>query len=280
MIRIRPMTTADVSLGMRLVAQARWNQLPSDWDRFLAMQPDGCFVAEIAGNAVGTAVACVFGDLAWIAMVLVDEPLRGQGIGAALVQHALKLIDAQGVRTVRLDATPLGQPIYEKLGFRPQYSLTRFVGQLPNAQSRRPSSASLAQPADYPRLLAFDEQVTHVQRGKFLTRLFAENQSSVRWVAQDKNVLGWMTVRPGRQAWQLGPCLAEPPFGEELLDDAARQLTGEQVLLDVPVANAPAIRWAESTGLGTQRHFVRMYRGQPVGDDVSRLWASSGPELG
>src|ERR1700687_3445839 len=116
-IRIRRMTPADVPLGMRLKQQAGWNQTEADWRRFLDLEPDGCFVAELDDDPVATTTTCVFGVIGWIAMVLVDVPVRGRGIGSALMRHALEYLDDRNVLTVRLDATPLGQPVYEKLGF-------------------------------------------------------------------------------------------------------------------------------------------------------------------
>src|SRR5688500_8685777 len=67
MISIRPFIAADVPLGMRLKAQAGWNQTEADWRRMQGMQPDGCFVAELGGIAAGTVMTCIFGDVAWIA---------------------------------------------------------------------------------------------------------------------------------------------------------------------------------------------------------------------
>ncbi len=78
MILVRTMTLADLPLAMRLKSQAGWNQQEADWRRFLDMQPDGCFVAECAGVAVATTVACVFDRVAWLAMVLVDAAYRGR----------------------------------------------------------------------------------------------------------------------------------------------------------------------------------------------------------
>jgi hypothetical protein len=54
MIRLRPLTAADLPLGLRLCGAAGWNQTEADWRRFLDLQPDGCFVAELDGTAVGT----------------------------------------------------------------------------------------------------------------------------------------------------------------------------------------------------------------------------------
>src|ERR1051325_10661312 len=114
---IRTMTPGDIPFAMRLKAQNGWNQLDADWQRQLALEPTGSFVAELGGQPVGTACACVFGDIAWVNFVLVDQVQRGQGIGAALMRHVLAWLDERGVPTIRLDATPLGQPVYAKLGF-------------------------------------------------------------------------------------------------------------------------------------------------------------------
>src|SRR5262245_6183131 len=120
-IRIRRMTAADLSLGMRLKAANGWNQTEADWRRYLDLGGEGCVVAELDGEPVGTTATCVVGTVAWIAMVLVDAEVRGRGIGKALMSHALEHLDRRGIACLRLDATPLGQPLYEKLGFQAEF---------------------------------------------------------------------------------------------------------------------------------------------------------------
>src|SRR5947208_12855273 len=126
MIRIRVMTFADVEFGLRLKQENGWNQTVADWARFLVMQPDGCFVAEEDGEAAGTVTTCVFGPVAWVGMMLVEKERRGRGIGRALMNHALAFLDGKDVRSIRLDATPLGEPLYRRLGFVEQFLLCRF----------------------------------------------------------------------------------------------------------------------------------------------------------
>jgi ribosomal protein S18 acetylase RimI-like enzyme len=282
---IRQMTAADVSLGMRLKEQAGWNQLEADWRRFLAMQPDGCIVAEVDGAPVGTAVGCIFGSVAWIAMVLVDVAVRGRGIGKALVEHTVSFVEGQGATCVRLDATPLGRPVYEKLGFLPQFSLTRYAGALavearPPASSNTPQTpARIARRDDFDAILALDRSVTRTDRRKFLLRLFSE-RPDMQLVERGGNVEGYLAVRHGSGALQLGPCIASADGGERLLRDACHRREGERVFLDVPLSHEGAVRFAESAGLVAQRTLTRMCRGDNVCDDVTRLWASSGPELG
>src|SRR6266567_1475892 len=130
MIRVRGMTFEDLTLGLRLKQRVGWNQTAADWARFLSLQPDGCFVAELDGEPVGTVTTCVFGTVAWVGMMLVDPGKRGRGVGRALMARALAFLDSRGVRGVRLDATPLGEPLYRSLGFVPQYPLSRLEGVL------------------------------------------------------------------------------------------------------------------------------------------------------
>jgi GNAT superfamily N-acetyltransferase len=280
MAGIRLMTGDDLAAGMRLKSQAGWNQVEADWQRFLAMQPDGCFVAECDGAVVGTTVACVFDNVAWLAMVLVETAHRGRGIGTALVRHALEFIDRLGVRSVRLDATALGRPVYEKLGFAAQYELARYEGVLPPETSTGESQVEAACPEEYERICALDRAIAGADRRTFLMRLFEESPDDVRVMKRRENIHGYVAVRRGSGAVQVGPCIAEPDAGAVLLRDAARRYGGTRVFVDVPLGNETAVACANALTLTESRRFVRMCRGPATGEDVSRLWASSGPELG
>src|SRR5690242_5000313 len=126
MIRIRNLTAADIPVAMRLKAQNNWNQLEGDWRRQLDLEPSGSFVAEREGQVIGIACGRVFDRIAWINFVLVDADHRGQGIGSLLSRHILQYLDDRSVVSVRLDSTPLGRPIYEKLGFVGEFELARY----------------------------------------------------------------------------------------------------------------------------------------------------------
>lgn len=127
-MRVRRMTCEDIAAGMGLVRAAGWNQTEADWKRFLEIGPAGCFVAEAEGEVCGTAATIVYGNqLAWIGMVLVSPSQRGRGIGTELLKLALGYLDSQGPLTIKLDATPQGRPIYERLGFEPECEIERWT---------------------------------------------------------------------------------------------------------------------------------------------------------
>lgn len=289
MISIRSMTAADIPLGLRLARQAGWNQIESDWRRFLTMQPDGCFVGELDGTPIATTAAFIFGPVAWIAMVLVDAEFRRKGVATALLKHALDFLDRHGVRTIRLDATAAGQPVYEKLGFVPEYSLTRYTGIAPVGRDavRRFSPGfdghttnTLDLPSARAQIVAFDYRMTATPREKMLARLFEEFPEITRVLHHEGQLEGYITGRRGANATLIGPCVATPRAGPVLLNDAVSRCAGRPVFLDVPQDNAPALQIAEEHGLSAQRHFTRMCRGERIRDQVEAIWASSGPEKG
>ncbi len=280
MISVRPMTVADVPLGLKLARQAGWNQIETDWRRFLTMQPDGCFVGELEGTAVATTAAFIFGSVAWIAMVLVDIDSRRKGVATTLLKHALDFLDERRVKTVRLDATAAGQPVYEKLGFVPEYPLTRYLG----TAKPSPKPSSLLLPPTIGQQLkaiaAFDRGMTVTPREKMLARLFEESPDLTRVLYREGQVEGYVTGRRGANATLIGPCVATAYAGPALLGDAFGRCAGQPIFIDVPRDNAPAIEIVETSGLTIQRHFTRMCRGDRIKDHVEAIWASSGPEKG
>jgi GNAT superfamily N-acetyltransferase len=272
------MSVADLQDGLGLSRKAGWNQTEADWQRNLDLQPDGCFAAESDGAVVGTATCCVFGPVAWVALVLVDPAFRRRGIGRALMGRVLAHLDALGVAAVRLDATPMGQPLYEQLGFIEQFRLARFEGHLPPDGTPAAAEVVAVEPARWEELAALDREVTRTDRRCFLLRLFAEQPAEVRAVLGPAGWSGLFAVRPGARALQLGPCVGAA--GPVLLADAFARHGGRFVFLDVPLKNDEACRLATSRGLTVSRHLTRMCRGEPVGEQVELLWASSGPEKG
>ncbi len=282
-ISLRTMTPDDIELGMRLKQQAGWNQTVHDWQRFLTLEPEGCFVAAWDGRDVATTTTCVFGSVGWIAMVLVHESYRHRGIATRLVQRALEHLTRRSVRTVRLDATPDGRPVYARLGFVADYELARFHG-TGKPLRREPSRPFLKGFRDISRpeaIVDLDGRATGVPRTGFLGRLLREFPQQAVAIQQESSLQGFTFFRPGSEAFQLGPTVAlNSQAGRALGDWALEQIQESAVYVDIPLANTHAVEWAQSRGLIEQRRFWRMSQGQSVDDDPTILWTSSGPEKG
>lgn len=278
-LSLRLMTTDDIELGMRLKGQAGWNQLAADWQRFLELEPDGCFVAEWDGQPVATTTTCRFDSVGWIAMVLVDESFRHRGIATQLVKRALEYLDKWHVRTVRLDATELGRPVYERIGFVAEHDFARFQG-----TACSPPEGLATFPAcleHFDSIEDLDRRATGTNRGRLLERFILEHPTTARVVGTNDSLAGYLLLRPGANATQIGPAAAlSEEAGRSLVDWALGRCVGQSVFIDIPLNNRGAVEWAHDRGLSEQRRFTRMVRGRPVEEDVTLLWASSGPEKG
>jgi hypothetical protein len=192
------------------------------------------------------------------------------------MERVLDYLDGRGVPSVRLDATPLGQPIYEKLGFTLEYALTRFGGVMP----ARPEAAAveIAGAADLPGIVALDSAVTATARGRLLEHVMGGQPEAFHVLRWPGGITAFAGCRPGARAWQIGPCLGDAC--EQLLNAVGNRVAGQPVFIDVPADNTAANAWAAGAGLTPQRTLTRMGRGPRVHEQIERLWASFGPEKG
>lgn len=280
-LHIRTMTAADVATGMRFKTLAGWNQVEEDWRRFLALSPDGCFVAEIGSEPAGTVVTVTFGGVCgWVAMVLVPPARRRQGIGTAMLRHGIAHLQASGVDTIKLDATPLGRNVYVPLGFRDEYALERREGV---GRACRWTSVRAMRGADLADVIAFDTPLFGICRNDLLRHLYRDSGGlSGVFPGDGGGIEGYVMVRPGSNAFQIGPLVAaSEQAGRALFCWALDRLAGEPVFFDVPLVNPDGKALAEEFGFCLQRGFTRMYLGrEPFGGRPRHVYATSGPEKG
>ena len=75
------------------------------------------FLAAWEGRPVGTARMLLKGDTGKIGRVCVLRPMRGRGIGAALIRAAVEELRARGFSRAKLGSQVHAIPFYEGLGF-------------------------------------------------------------------------------------------------------------------------------------------------------------------
>jgi GNAT superfamily N-acetyltransferase len=97
------------------------------FSRALRTLPDGAVHVYVARDERGGPIGCLtivdHAGNSEVQMVAVVPEARGRGITRKLLGHALADAAERGSETSTLIATPLGYPVYERVGFRP---LERF----------------------------------------------------------------------------------------------------------------------------------------------------------
>ena len=166
------------------------------------------------------------------------------------------------------------------LGFRDEYALERREGV---GQTCRWTAVRAMRGADLADVIAFDTPRFGVCRKGLLRHLHRDSGGLCGVYPGAGGVIeGYVMVRPGSNAFQIGPLVAaREEAGRALFCWALDRLAGEPVFFDVPLVNPDGTALAEEFGFSVQRGFMRMYLGsESYSGCPSLVYATSGPEKG
>lgn len=281
-MRLRVMTADDIPGGVRLNTLAGWNQTEADWARFLNASPTGCFVMDDGATVVGTATTLAYeGRFAWIGMVLVDPEYRNQGIGTELLERAIGHLDGAGIPTIKLDATPQGKPLYEKLGFVNEYEIERWVLKRTHGDERKRNAAR----SNVERFLGVfteDREAFGADRSELLRSLAEQAPGYALTTENDAQLQGYTFGRRGLFADHLGPWMArDRDAAERLLTEFLKRSTRSTVIVDALKSNPSVGEILLQNGFTIARPLTRMYRGaNEFPGKPELLCGIVGPEFG
>jgi GNAT superfamily N-acetyltransferase len=276
-IEIRLLFESDIPSAMRLKEAAGWNQTEADWRRLLSLQPDGCFGAVRDGRLVGTTTTTIYGELAWIGMVLVDPEYRRQGIASELMSVALDYLKEK-VETIKLDATALGEPVYKKLGFAVESKVERWSGSVGSTQR---DAQIVIDRESVRELLQLDRRAFGADRSKLIESLMTDAcVAPVLLRAADDGLSGYALARGGTSKTYVGPVVvSEPQLVETLLDQVLSQLPGREIYIDINRECVADMRLLSDRGFVKERDLIRMVKG-PSRKTSPLVVAIAGPEIG
>jgi GNAT superfamily N-acetyltransferase len=263
---IRALTFDDLDDALRLSTIAGWNQQADDWRLLLRIAPMGAFAALADGCLVGTAIGIDYRGFGWIAMMLVDPAFRGRGLGRRLLEAAIEAVPPN--LHIRLDATPLGRPLYQRYGFEDEATLSRHV----NDGSDRgvaPGSDVFDSTRDVRPLTGSDLKIVIEQDGE----VFGGTREAVLdWafrgmpqygyvVRSDDGPIHYCLGRRGRLFDQIGPVVAGHADLANALVNAALTAAGNRpVAVDAFDSETGFSAGLQSRGFVVQRPLIRMCR--------------------
>jgi predicted N-acetyltransferase YhbS len=282
-VKIRLMRPSDVPAAMRLKNSEGWNQTEKDWQLLLEHVPDLCLVAEYGQEIIGTVTAINYSDdVAWIGMMLVDRRFRGLGVSKQLLKNIL--IKLEPCKSVKLDATPAGHPVYRKLGFIDEYKIYRLTTPSLNNSLTDDGeiSARPIQSQELPEITEFDRGIFGADRIRLLGSLLANHPDRGWLLKKDNQIAAYALGRPGSKFNQVGPaCALTTDDAKDVIKRALTGLVGQQVVVDILCDKNGLLDWLVSVGFTRQRHLVRMYyKENPFPGLIQNQFLISGPEFG
>jgi GNAT superfamily N-acetyltransferase len=212
--------------------------------------PEGCLVCLDNDRPAGFITAIRYLKSAWVGNLLVLPEYRCRGIGRALMQKVLQVLDSGACETVWLTASADGAPLYGTLGFKQIDTVQRWRGSgTPTLQGTKPEYTSAVATMD---CMGWGDE-----RRSIFDKL-PENCSS--FTAHD----GFLVHSSCGEGQQIGPWGALSGDAAAVLLETASGGEGpeKEIFLDVPENNHAAGGLLSSRGFCVSGSTLLMYRGK------------------
>ncbi|BEV14155.1 GNAT family N-acetyltransferase [Herbaspirillum sp. DW155] len=282
-LRLRSIEEDDLDNCHRLSLRFKWPHRLDDWS-FLIQMGQGYLLENTAPDAslpvVGSVVCTTYGQqYAVIGMLLVQAELQRRGLGRRLMQHAASQVNG---RSLIVNATAAGMPLYKQLGFVQYDVLHQFQGasaqpvlvSLPPGERVRPMGKN-----DVTRLLELDAQATGMDRSRLLLALLDISEGVA--LDHDGEMLGFALVRRFGHGRVIGPVVApDAERAKGLIAHWINTYSDSFIRIDVfESTGLPA--WFDKLGLTCVDHVTRMCKGEPpVRDPGMQLFSIVNQALG
>lgn len=282
--QLKPLLIQDIGQAIKLSDAENWNQTKKDWSLLVRNPQNICLAAFDERKVVGTATAINYENkVAWIGMVLVDHDYRGRGISKMLLSGLFENLKA--CRSIKLDATPVGKPVYQKYGFKDEYlihRMTTFSATVEILPTRTGFSPERVKSNDIPELVEYDKRVFGVKRKQLIEFLAKNDPDNVWMLKKNGRITGLVLGRKGARFHQIGPVLASNTEDAKILIlKSLEKLVGRPVVVDIPDNKRELIEWLNTIGFIEQRQFIRMYQNEnPYPGKSENQFLICGPEFG
>jgi ribosomal protein S18 acetylase RimI-like enzyme len=276
MLTIDVMTTEDIPFAIAMTDYEKWGNIPSDFARLIAHEPEGCFVAREGKTRTGMITTTSSSDYGFMGSLIVKPEYRGRGIGKALMMKGLACLRAKGVKFIELDATFEGVPLYRKLGFRDKYLSLRMR----RPATGRPVEAPPSLEHSVDEVLAFDRRHFGFDRSR-LMRSFVDDFSESIHVSGADEIDGYAITFPrAGNLRAIGPIVAlSDDIAESLLADIVAHNEDHDLTLGLPETADNFTRTLLSQGFEYREPSLRMYLGEKR-EYESFVYAIVSPEKG
>ena len=277
LLKLRPMTSTDIAAATALSREQAWPHREEDWALYL--EAGEGIVAERAGRVLGTVMAWRYGEeSAAVGMVIVSNDVQGQGVGRTLMEAVL---DRLAGRSVVLNATTAGAPLYQKLGFVDIGVVHQHQAIAPGVAVAEETAAgrvrNMARSDD--GLGDLYSRASGMDRTALFERLAANAHTVV--LTRDHQTVGFAQVRRFGRGWLVGPVVAPDQGGAEtLILHALYTHAGTFCRVDV-TGDSGLSQWLEEIGLRRVDSATTMVRGhRPEPDPGISVVAIAAQALG
>ena len=237
-----------------------WNHSLEQIQQNITWGGKGSFCLAFDKEIVATAIALKYSErLAWVGLVVSDPAYQRRGFARRLMNHIMQHLST--VESVMLDASTMGFPLYDSMGFKSLYKInayTRTPERFELSPSIRPMTAT-----DLPAVIAMDADMNGLPRPQVINWLFETGKAFV--ATEQDTITGFTFVKWNAELLRLAAWNARDPATAELLMQVGCNLAldgGYTYRIDIPEPNDQARNIVIRNGLSIERNVTRMVYGQ------------------
>lgn len=278
-LQIRPMTLADVHAAADMMASGGWTERRGFLEWNLSNPAVELVVGTVDGRLAATGLATVnpsdAGPIGWVGSIFVDPEMRRHGYGQAITEAVCERLEAKGCQTLALIASDLGQPIYEKMGFRVDvwWEIWEAAPTTTPAEAAPGTRLRRAGPDDLDAILALDRRATAEDRRSLLAPFV-----STGWLLETEDgqeCLGFLVGMEARNAAVIAPDPLDAACLLTILRNQAVDRT-ESVWAGAVQGNKRGQWLLANSGWKKSFETARMLRGPGIGWDPTLIWSHLG----
>ncbi len=254
-MKIEPFRAADIPDFLQLATAKNWVSEAWEFEFLLTLFPEGCLcLRDTDGKARAFVTSLPHDSSGWIGNLLVEAGFQGKGFGTRLFMSALEALEAAGVRTFWLTASPEGKALYEKNGFNRLDTIVRWSGT--GRQQSRPVAQDHFDAKVSASMSLLDSRAWGNRRDALL-------QATVNHGRLLQEESGFLVIQSLGAVVQLGPFSALSSIVAETLCDKALAAMPQKtkIYIDAPLSNQAALLLFKSRGMRISGSAELMYAG-------------------
>jgi GNAT superfamily N-acetyltransferase len=214
--------------------------------------------AEVDGKIAGCGICIIHGSIGWLGTIIVLPEYRRQGIGQAITKNLIEYCRSKGCTSQILTASEMGEPIYQRLGFKIQANYV-FYRRESIVPIRHISNVREIRQEDFLPVKDLDKEVTGEDRFQFIERFLASG-----WIYSEDTSIGVNGGITGFYLPDLGGGLIIARNADAGLDLMKLRLNRGKTTAVIPASNTVAREFLTSEGFREFQTSPRMILGNPV----------------
>lgn len=271
-LTIRHMSLEEFKIAMAWANEEDWIFSETDAEAFYSLDPNGYFIGEVNGGAVGCLIAINYGEYTFLDIFLVRPEHRGKGYGTQLLAHALEY--GKTSKTIGVEATQENVKYWPQFGFKEYYHILCFCKQAEGTLHK--DLVDLRKDVPFELLAEYDLQVFGYDRRKFLELFLQQKGYYALGAMKDGKLIGYGILRKLHtdDGYVVGPLSADSPdVAKQILDGLQSFVPGETVHISRFNCNKDANEIISKTyGWENVTDEARLYKGGEPKTDMSKTY--------